>query len=92
MKVTGITTQTSSNTTFIVIRAYKKDVNSSNIAKTVGSTSTSFEIVLGDTIYNAESNQVFRLNDKKLWIQDTLQVFYVDDDGTLLFELETCTV
>lgn len=91
MKVTSITTQTSSNTTFNVIRAYKKNVYSSNIAATVSSTSTSFEILLGDTVYNAESNQVYRVNDKKLWIQDTLQVLYIDDDGTLLFELETCT-
>jgi len=92
MKVTVITTQTNSQTVFTVIRAYRKDVNSSNIAITVSSTTTDFEIVLGDTIYNAESNQVYRIKDKKIWVQETLQVFYTDSTGEVLFELETCTV
>ena len=81
MKVVGITTQSTSQTTFTVIRAYKKDLNSSNTAATVSSTATKFEIVIGDTIYNAESNQVYRIKDRKLWVQETLQVFYADDTG-----------
>lgn len=92
MKVVNITTQTPSETTFEVIRAYKKDVYSSNTARTIGTTTTKLEKVIGDTIYNAESNQVYRIKDKKIWVQDTLQVFYADDTGQLLFELETCTV
>jgi len=92
MKVVSITTQTPSETTFEAIRAYKKDVYSSNTARTIGTTTTKLEKVIGDTIYNAESNQVYRIKDKKIWVQDTLQVFYTDDTGQLLFELETCTV
>ena len=92
MKVTEINTQTNSQTIFTVVRAYKKDIFPSNIASTISSTSTKFEIVLGDTIYNAETNQVYRIKDKKVWIQDTLQVYYTDSTGQLLFELETCTV
>jgi len=92
MKVVEVSVQTSSRTEFTVIRAYRKDINSSNTATLIGTTTTKFEILLGDTIYNAESNQVYRLNDKKLWVQESLQIFYVDETGRLLFELETCTV
>lgn len=92
MKVTNILTQTSSETTFNVIRAYRKDIYPSNNAKAIGATFTKFDIVLGDTIYNADTNQVFRLRDKKLWVQDTKQVYYIDDTGELLFELDTCSV
>lgn len=92
IKVTNIIVQTSSETTFKVIRAYKKEVYSSNTPRPIGTTTTRLEKVLGDTIYNADTNQVFKLRDKKLWVQDTKQVYYIDDTGELLFELETCSV
>jgi len=92
MKVVSIEVQSIARTEFTVIRAYKKDVYPSNIAINIGTTSTKFEIVIGDTIYNADSNQVYRLRDKKLWIQDTKEIYYIDDNGQLLFELDTCSV
>lgn len=92
MKVVSIEVQSTSRTEFTVIRAYKKDVYPSNIAINIGTTSTKFEIVIGDTIYNADSNQVYRLRDKKLWIQDTKEIYYIDDNGQLLFVLDTCSV
>ena len=92
MKVVSILSQGVNETVFETIRAYKQDVYSANDEIQVGVTSTKLEKVIGDTIYNAESNQVYRIKDKKIWVQDTLQVFYADDTGQLLFELETCTV
>jgi hypothetical protein len=93
MRVNSVSAKSSIKTIFSVTRVYKQNIDATNTSlPSLTSENIRVEKVLGDTIYDSSGNQVFKLKDRKLWIQQTLQIYYIDDTGKLLFELETCTV
>jgi hypothetical protein len=92
MKVTGIISKTSSSTEFNVIRGYKSNINPDNTAKTFGTTVLRISKVTGTSLFKADKNQIYAISNKKVWIKENSKVYYIDEGGQVIFELETCTV
>jgi hypothetical protein len=91
VKVTKITTQTLFQTVFSVTRAYKNGTISNPSADATSAT-WYFWKVSGDIIYDITNKEVFRIANRNLWVKQANQVYYVDDDGSLLKLVETCSV
>lgn len=58
---------------------------------TAGASQPSVRKVLGDTIYDNTSDQVFKITEKKLWIEKSEEVVIVDTSGTIIGVSETCS-
>jgi len=46
--------------------------------------------ILGDTIYSTESARPYKVTNKKLWVQETGEVFITDSTGTVISKETTC--
>lgn len=47
--------------------------------------------LVGDTILRADTTKAEKLTDKKLYIQDSNNILYVNDEGMVIFNIHTCT-
>jgi hypothetical protein len=47
--------------------------------------------VKGDQIYEAEGNKLFKVTDKKLYNYDTEEVFFVGEEGYILYPFGSCS-
>jgi len=93
MLVNSVTTKTSSQTIFTATRGYRSDIYATNAAIAITSPNhCTFQLVLGDSIFKGDTNQLYRVTNQKVWLKDTKELYYVDSTGNLLFLLETCTV
>lgn len=93
MLVNTVTTKTASQTIFTATRGYRSDSYASNAAMAITSPNNcTFQLVLGDSIFKGDTNRLYRLSNRKIWLKDTKEIYYVDSTGNLLFLLETCTV
>lgn len=57
---------------------------------TAGVSQPSVRKVLGDTVYNSTSDQVFKITEKKLWIEKSEEVVILDTTGTIIGVSDTC--
>lgn len=92
MKVETVPLKTSNSTQFTVIRAYKSDIDPNNEARAFSNGFLTISRLTGTQLFKADSNKLYRLSNKKVWIKDNLKVFYVDEEGQVIFELVTCSV
>jgi len=47
--------------------------------------------VVGDTILRADTTKAEKLTDKKLYIEKTKSILYVNDEGRVIWNIHTCT-
>ena len=48
--------------------------------------------VVGDTILRADTTKAEKLTDKKLYIEKSKSILYVNDEGRVIWNIHTCTV
>ena len=94
VKVLGLTQHNDSVVSASVKRNAIKDQFDSTIP--FGTTSTPSSVgfhvrhVKGDEIYQAEGNKLFKVTDKKLYNYDTEEVFFVGEEGYILYPFGSC--
>jgi hypothetical protein len=47
--------------------------------------------MVGDTIYNTEGSQVYKITEKLIFVADSEKIYYIDDKGQVLYELSDCS-
>jgi hypothetical protein len=55
-----------------------------------GSNQFAVRHVKGDRIYQAEGNKLFKVTDKKLYNYDTEEIFFVGEEGYILYPFGSC--
>jgi hypothetical protein len=90
-------TDVSFNGTNTVITVQRRALSYLGITSNCGiiygpNTNTIFTIlkVTGDTIYGTESNQIFKITDKKIYYPTTNEIFVVDKNGMIVYTDTTC--
>ena len=48
--------------------------------------------MLGDTIYNIEGSQVFKITEKLIYVGESNFIYYIDDKGQVIAELTDCSI
>jgi hypothetical protein len=61
------------------------------LERTSGSDTLHLMRAVGDTIYSTQSSKLYRVTGKKLWIQETNEVFVVDLRGKVIYKEITCS-
>lgn len=46
--------------------------------------------VKGDTIYNTEGSQIFKVTDKLIYVADTEKIYYINEHGQLIYQTLNC--
>ena len=48
--------------------------------------------MLGDTIYNIDGSQVFKITEKLIYVGESNFIYYIDDKGQVIAELTDCSI
>lgn len=92
LKVTKVTL-TSSTTSLEFIRNYLTDYDPNSGEFTSGQAGQfGFTKVIGSTIYNTDSSKLFKVVDKKIWIQETEDIIIVDKTGFTVIMENNCSL
>lgn len=92
LKVTKVTL-TSSTTSLEFIRNYLTDYDPNSGEFTSGQNGQfGFTKVIGSTIYNTDSSKLFKVVDKKIWIQETEDIIIVDKTGFTVIMENNCSL
>lgn len=92
LKVTKVTL-TSSTTSLEFIRNYLTDYDPNSGGFTSGQGGQfGFTKVIGSTIYNTDSSKLFKVVDKKIWIQETEDIIIVDKTGFTVIMENNCSL
>lgn len=93
LKVVSVSSKTSSSTVFTAIRAYKSDVNPDNTAVAItGGAIVTVSRLSSTTVFKTDGNQLYKVSNRKLWVEQNTKVFYIDEGGKVIFELITCSI
>jgi len=91
MKVITVYKQDTSTTVIQVERGYYGEYITYTPANwTANVTQVLLVKILGDTIYSTESARPYKVTNKKLWVQETGEVFITDSTGTVISKETTC--
>jgi hypothetical protein len=47
--------------------------------------------MIGDTIYNTDGSQVYKIIEKKIFVAESEKIYYIDDKGQIIRELFECS-
>lgn len=84
---------TAASSSFGVTRRYYADYlddQANGLNYTEGVTRVSLEIVKGDEIFNGNSDQAFRISDRKIWIEENETVIVIDERGQAIGVADSC--
>jgi len=76
--------------TITCIRGYRSEVTGGETSKSFASAPVVAKIQ-GDVIYKLENNSFYKLSESLIAVAESEKVYYVDDDGSLLFMVRNCT-
>lgn len=64
------------------------------LTQTVSASTSQLKLyeILGDTIYNIDGSQVFKITEKLIYVGESNFIYYIDDKGQVIAELTDCSI
>ena len=93
MKIESLHQKPGNNIPAIISASVKRNAISSVFDSTITMTGNGphrVHQVRGDKIYSVDKNKLFKITEKKLYNRDTEEVFYVGEEGYILFTFGSC--
>lgn len=83
-------------TRYDVERKAFEDINgdTNQLSQTVSANTSTLPLyeILGDTIYNTDGSQVYKITEKLLYVGDSNNIYYIDSKGQAIAELIDCSI
>lgn len=65
--------------------------NTSTLNPIAGTSKLNIVKVLGDTIYAVDSSTPYKVTEKKLWVEETQEIFTINDFGVIVYLEQSCS-